>query len=121
MKRYGFVSAGGGEFYTKRLEQLAVGDEIFVYDKGKGDIGYGTVTIEAQLASQLVTPDGPLFEQPLAEPRMKWIGDPIDRAEYVVGVEWRKTVKSAQAKWFKGAFANQSIVCKLRDQATVVF
>ncbi len=42
MKRYGFVSAGGGEFYTKRLEQLAVGDEIFVYDKGKGYIGYGT-------------------------------------------------------------------------------
>lgn len=121
MKRYGFVSAGGGEFYTKRLEQLAVGDEIFVYDKGNGYIGYGVVTSTAQLASDFMTSDGLLFEQPLAEPRMKRVGEPADRAEYVVGVEWRKTVEPSQAKWFKGAFANQNIVCKLRDQATVDF
>lgn len=25
------------------------------------------------------------------------------------------------SQWFKGAFANQNIVCKLRDQATVDF
>ena len=121
MKRYGFVSAGGGEFYTKRLEQLAVGDEIFVFDKGKGYIGYGTITSEAQLASDFMTADGMLFEQPLDEPRIKRIGEPAERAEYVVGVDWRKTIEPSQAKWFKGAFANQNIVCKLRDQATVDF
>ncbi len=52
---------------------------------------------------------------------MKRPGEPADRAEYVVGVEWRKTVEPSQAKWFKGAFANQNFVCKLRDQATVDF
>ena len=52
---------------------------------------------------------------------MKRLGEPPDRAEYVVGVEWIKTVEPSQAKWFKGAFANQNIVCKLRDQATVDF
>ncbi len=121
MKRYGFISAGGGEFYTKRLNQLAVGDKIFVYDKGNGYIGFGIVTIEAQLASDFMTPTGPLFEQPLAEPRIKRIGEPSDHAEYVVGVEWRKTVEPTAAKWFKGAFANQNIVCKLRDRETVDF
>lgn len=121
MRRYGFISAGGGEFYTKRLQQLSVGDEVFVYDKGNGYIGYGTVTAEAQPASEFITPEGLLFDQPLAEPRLKRAGEPVEHAEHVVGVDWRKTFEISQAKWFKGGFANQNIVCKLRDEATVDF
>ncbi len=52
---------------------------------------------------------------------MKREGEPAEMAEYVVGVEWKMTVEPAQAKRFKGAFANQNIVCKLRDEATVDF
>ena len=33
----------------------------------------------------------------------------------------RKTFDPTHAKRFNGAFANQNIVCKLRDQATVDF
>ena len=36
-------------------------------------------------------------------------------------IEWRKTVDQGQAKQFTGAFANQNIMCKLRDEATVGF
>ena len=32
-----------------------------------------------------------------------------------------KTFDRNHGKWFKGAFANQNIVCKLRDQGTVDF
>ena len=121
MKRYGFICAGGGEFYSKRLQQLSVGDEVFVYDKGNGYIGYGVVTSEVVPAVEFVTPDGPLFDQPLAEPRMKRPGATPEEAEHVVGIDWRKTVDPSHAKRFKGAFANQNIVCKLRDEATVDF
>lgn len=121
MRRYVFISAGGGEFYTKRLQQLSVGDEVFVNDKDNGYIGYGIVTSEAQPASEFMTSEGPLFEQPLAEPRFKRVDEPAEHAEHVVGVEWRKTVETNQAKWFKGGFANQNIVCKLREEATVDF
>ena len=38
-----------------------------------------------------------------------------------MGIEWRKAFETNQAKWFKGGFANQNIVCKLRDEATVDF
>jgi len=79
------------------------------------------VVSEAQPASEFMTPEGPLFDQPLAEPRFKRIGEPAEHAEHVVGIEWRKTVDIAHAKRFKGAFANQNIVCKLRDEATVDF
>ncbi len=121
MRRYGFISAGGGDFYTKRLQQLSVGDEVFVYNKGNGYIGYGVVTSEAQPASEFMTPEGLLFDQPLAEPRLQRTGEPSENAEHVVGIDWRKTVEINQAKWFKGGFANQNIVCKLRDEATVDF
>lgn len=84
-------------------------------------IGYGTVTAEAQPASEFITPEGLLFDQPLAEPRLKRAGEPVEHAEHVVGVDWRKTFEISQAKWFKGGFANQNIVCKLRDEATVDF
>lgn len=120
-KRYGFISAGGGEFYSKRLDQLSVGDKVFVYDKGNGYIGYGLVNAEKTLASQFMTNAGLLFEQPLDKPGIKNEVNDAALAEYAVGIDWQKTCEPSDAKWFKGAFANQNIVCKLRDQATVDF
>jgi len=121
-KRYGFVAAGGGEFYSKRLEQLGVGDKIFVYDKGNGYLGYGLVTAAKTPATEFLTEEGLLLDQKLAgrQDLARHADDPA-LAEYVVGVQWQKTVEPGKAKWFKGAFANQNIVCKLRDQATVDF
>ena len=72
-------------------------------------------------AAEFMTPDGPLFDQPLVEPRMKRLGAAPEDAEHVVGVEWRNTVDPHNGKRFKGAFANQNIVCKLRDEATIDF
>lgn len=121
MRRYGFIGACGGDFYTKRLDQLSAGDKIFAYHKGAGFIGYGVVTTPKVIASEFLTPEGPLFEQALEQPNIKLNADDPSMAEYVVGVDWVKTVEPVQAKWFKGAFANQNIVCKLRDQPTVDF
>jgi len=121
MLRYGFVAAGGGEFYSKRLDQLAIGDKAFFYDKGNGYIGFGIVTQTKTLAADFTTPEGPLFEQALEQPGIKRHPDDPVLAEYVVGIDWQKTFDPATAKWFKGAFANQNIVCKLRDQSTVDF
>lgn len=121
MRKYGFLAAGGGDFYSKRLKQLSVGDPVFVHDKGNGYIGYGLVTSEAQLAAEFKTPDGLLFDQDLAEPRMKRIGEPEDAAEWAVGIDWKVKLERNEGKWFKGAFANQNIVCKLRDESTVDF
>lgn len=120
-KRYGFVSAGGGNFYSKRLDQLNIGDKVFVYDKGNGFIGYGIVTATKTLAVEFMTEDGPLLQQPLKAPGLAHDADNPSTAEYVVGIDWQTTVEPSQGKWFKGAFANQNIVCKLRDQATVDF
>ncbi len=121
MRRYGFIAAGGGEKYSGPLNRLHSGDRIVSYQKGAGYVGYGIVTAAAVIAHEFQTKNGPLFEQPLTQPGMLRPGEDVTRAEYAVGVDWIKTVPVAEAKRFDGMFANQNIVCKLRDLKTIDF
>ena len=121
MRRYGFVGAGGGEKYSAPLNHLHPGDRIVVYQKDAGYVGYGIVKAPSVLASDFRTENGPLLEQKLAQPGMVRPGEDATRAEHVVAVDWVKTVPIADAKRFTGAFANQNIVCKLRDPKTIDF
>jgi hypothetical protein len=121
MRRYGYIQAGGGQFYSGRLDQLSEGDQVFAYHKGGGYIGHGTVTSPKVLASEFQTSNGPLFEQALEAPNITLRSSDPELAEYVVGVDWHKTFEPEDARTFRGAFANQNVVCKLRDPATVEF
>jgi len=121
MRRYGFISAGGGERYSGPLQRLQPGDRIVAYQKGAGYVGYGTVTAPALIAQDFQTENGPLLEQPLAQPGMARHGEDPRNAEHLVGVDWIKAVPVDEAKRFDGMFANQNIVCKLRDPKTIEF
>ncbi len=119
MRRYGFVAAGGGEKWSGPLRRLSVGDPIAVYQKGAGYVGYGKVAAPVVMACDFITKSGPLLEQLLAQPNFAHDHDDSDRAEYAVGVDWIKTVPIAEAIKFDGMFANQNIVCKLREPRTI--
>lgn len=121
MVRYGFIAAGHGSFYSKRLDQLKPGDKIFAYQKGAGYVGYGVVTAAKVTAAEFQTSSGALFEQLLDQPGIRDKADDPELAEYTVAVNWQKTFDIDDAQTFRGVFANQNIVCKLRDQATVDF
>jgi hypothetical protein len=43
-RRYGFVSAGGGEWYSRDLRALPIGGRVFVYIPKTGYVAVGTVT-----------------------------------------------------------------------------
>jgi hypothetical protein len=122
MRKFGFVAAGYGRFYSKRLEQLAEGDTVYVYQKGAGYVGHGIVRSTAVAAKDFRLPDGSaLDEVPLEQPAILHDPDDPDISDYVAGVDWKKTVPIAEAQTFTGAFANQNVVCKLRDPATLEF
>jgi hypothetical protein len=121
MRRCGFISAGGGEKYSSPLKHLHPGAHIVAYQKGAGYVGYGIVTAAPVIAHDFQTKNGPLLKQPLAQPGMEHAGEDATRAEYVVGVNWIKSVPVGEAKRFDGIFANQNIVCKLRDPKTIEF
>ncbi len=121
MRRYGFLSAGGGDWYSKHLHRLEVGAPIVAYQKQQGYVGYGRVTSAAVMARDFEVNGLPLLDQVLVQPNLGHDRDDPKLAEYVVGVEWLKTVPLADARWADGLFANQNIVCKLRDPKTVEF
>lgn len=121
MRRYNFISAGGGERYSGPLQRLGPGDRIVAYKKGAGYVGYGTVTAPSVIVNDFQTANGPLLSQPLAQSGMAEYKDDPTRAEYVVGVDWIKAVPITEAKRFDGMFANQNVVCKLRDPKTIEF
>ncbi|MFC0812794.1 nuclease [Paracoccus panacisoli] len=121
MRRYGFLAAGGGQKYSAPLQRLQVGDPVVAYQKQAGYVGYGKVTSTVVMARDFETPQGPLLSQPLAQPNLARDRDDPMLAEHVVGVEWLKALPLKEAKWTDGLFANQNIVCKLRDPKTIDF
>ena len=45
--RYGFLSAGGGEKWSRVLRQIPKGARVFAYQSGRGYVGVGEVVSEA--------------------------------------------------------------------------
>lgn len=115
-RRYGFISAGGGAWYSNTLNLLNVGDRVWVKAPGSGFVGVGRVAGRSQNIAdfKLETPEG---ERPAVEVlaegtyHRQFPGDP-DRSEYFVPVEWQKTVPIEEAVSELGMFGNQNTVCK---------
>jgi hypothetical protein len=123
---FGFVSAGGGEWYTKSLRQLEPGHRIFVYiPKGNGVGGYvgvGEVTGEAILAKDFrVRRDGneaPYLDVTASLGASQHLDDPA-MAEWVVPVRWIETRTREEAVKDSDFFANQNSAVKLTHGYTL--
>ena len=122
-RRYGFVSGGGGKWFSQTLKNLPVGARVFVHIPKSGYVGVGTVTGEARRFDQtVVTVDGAerlLKDLPL-DGGYSHPGDTDDEnAEWAVPVSWTRTVPREQAVWRNGMFANQNTAAKLRQKFTI--
>lgn len=121
-RKYGYLSAGGGSWYSQALRRLQVGDRVFAYMKGVGYVGFGEVMEEAKPTAEVILEDGsPLLAHPLRAPSAGNYGSDPSLAEWAIRVRWLKEYPRDQARTFHGVFANQNIVCKLRHPETVEF
>jgi hypothetical protein len=114
--KYGFVSGGGGAWYSRTLNQLEIGNRIWVNVPQNGYVGVGKVIDTARKADEVILIDngkeGSIYElSKNAEYHKQHIQDE-DKAEYIVRVEWIKTVTLEQAVKEVGFFGNQNTVCK---------
>lgn len=122
-EKYGFVSAGGGPFYTKPLHNLAPGNRVFAYVGGAGYVAVGRVTDTAQRLAGLVVDGKHVLDQPdlPAWMREQAMAAEDDMTEWIVPVTWTHKRSLADAVWKKGLFASQVTVCKLRDERTIEY
>ncbi|WP_228266728.1 endonuclease NucS domain-containing protein [Ornithinimicrobium ciconiae] len=121
----GFVSAGGGAWYSRSLRALPEGARVNVHIPGRGYVAVGTTLREAQrFADAEVSVDGQwvrLTDHPLAGTYHHGPDGSADAEleEYVVPVQWEVAKPASDAYWEKGMFANQNSACKLRQEFTL--
>jgi len=109
--QFGFVSAGGGDWYSKTVKALPVGSRLFVYMPKIGYVGVGETTGHAINYSES------------AEWKSKKMGGKYTHdngePEFLVPVRWIKTLSPVEAIYGNGLFASQHSACKLRDLKTL--
>jgi len=113
--QFGFISGGGGAWYSKTLQLLNPGDRVWVKVPGHGFVGVCRVTGRVQPASTFhVKASGgerPVLEVVKGNYQREFVDDP-ERCEYFVPVKWLQTVPLEQAVNEVGLFGNQNTVCK---------
>lgn len=107
----GFVSAGGGEWYSRSLRSVPEGARIWACIPKVGYVGVGIVT-------------GPAlrFDDSEFRGNSNLRGDyrhPNGEDEWVLPVEWTATLAKDAALWRKGMFANQNSAARLRNSFTL--
>ncbi|WP_237534520.1 endonuclease NucS domain-containing protein [Streptomyces sp. SID3343] len=121
-RRFGFVSAGGGKWFSQGLRRPRLGDRVNVYIPKVGYVGVGEVCGEPAPFTEAVVGDGSvrLAEQQLVG-TYRHAGDENDPdvAEYVLPVRWLKTVDRSDSVTAKGIFALQHPMCRLSNATTL--
>jgi len=118
-RKFGFISAGGGSWYTNTLNMLDKGSRVWVNVPGTGYVGVGRVVEPPLPVDDFLVDDGsgncvPIGEvAPIAAKMRTYAADP-DKAEFLVRVEWIKTVDIEDAFHEKGFFGNQNSAARPR-------
>ncbi len=115
-RHYGYISGGGGSWYSQTLKLLQPGDLVWVKIPGIGYVGVGRVLQSMESVSTFTVPtdegdklamdvirDGERYRMEAADP---------DQAEYFVRIEWLQTIGSNEALNEVGLFGNQNTVCR---------
>ena len=115
---YGFVSAGGGAWYTGTTKKLNVGDRIWVNIPHQGYVGVGVIEEEAVPARQAVfrynNEKKYFHELRLHGTYNRELA--AEKEEYVVKVKWIKTIAQKKAVSEYGFFGNQNTVCRPKTE-----
>ncbi|MHB0936048.1 MAG: hypothetical protein ACYC6A_06620 [Armatimonadota bacterium] len=116
----GYLVAGGGSWYSKTLALLEPGARVWVNVPGMGYIGVGVVTQEMQVVDDFTVPDDagnpvPIREVSKAAAGLRHAADTdLENADYLVRMNWLKTVDPKNAIHEKGFFGNQNSVARPR-------
>ena len=110
--RHGFISAGGGAWYTGTLNMLEAGARVWVKAPNYGFVGVGRVMGPRQSALEFAIGGRPALEVlENGHYHRDYVDDP-DCMEYFVPMHWLDHVPIEKAVDEVGLFGNQNTVCR---------
>jgi len=119
-RKYGFISAGGGAWYSRTLSTLEPGGRVWVnIPGGVGYVGVGIVKETVVPIDEFMVDNGngkkvPITTLPVRAAKHTTMAQDPEKAEHMVRVEWIKTVPLKDAVREKGFFGNQNSAAKPR-------
>lgn len=115
-RRYGFISGGGGPWYSRTLRLLSPGDRVWVNIPSVGYVGVGRVIGSVQHAIDFTISEGGVEKPVLSVLELgtyhREVVDDPEKAEYFVRVQWLDAVPAGSAFKEVGLFGNQNTVAK---------
>ena len=111
-RKYGFICAGGGTWYTNTLNLLTKGERVWVKAPGHGFVGVGQVMDPRQSANEYRIEGRPALDVLVGGTYHRDVADDEDECEYFVPIKWLQTVSLNDAVNGIGMFGNQNTVCK---------
>ena len=86
-------------------------------------MGLGKVVAEAVPAKDFTVgePGTPILDADLSQPGLSRNRDDPETCEWLAAVRWIQTVAVSEAYTMPRIFANQNVVCRLCDAATLAF
>ncbi|MFB1481737.1 endonuclease NucS [Corallococcus sp. RDP092CA] len=115
-RKYGYVSGGGGSWYSQTLKLLSPGDRVWVKIPKVGYVGVGRVVESAQPVGEfnVSTEQGarPALEVLSHAGKYMATAHDLEKAEYFVRVQWLDSVPESEAVNEVGLFGNQNTVCQ---------
>lgn len=123
-RKFNFIAAGGGKFYSQTMRSLPEGSRVWVNVPGTGYVAVGTTLAPARRWAEAKVKIGDdwvsLANQDLVgTPHPHFDSNDDDMAEWAVPVEWLDARAEEDAYWEKGMFASQHSACKLRQEFTL--
>jgi len=113
-RKYGFVSAGGGAWYSRTLNLLKPNDRVWVRIPKIGYVGVGIVEGQTTSAGEFEVEENGQLVSILDINTSANYGSKIhtEDQEYFVKIRWLKTFSKVDAYDELGFFGNQNTVCK---------
>ena len=121
-RNFGFLSAGQDKKWSDPIKTLEIGDIIVAYLKNHGYVGIGRVKEKA-----IKVIDFKVNGKPLKDIKLKisniFENAENDKSEYLVKIDWIKSVDGKLAKWKSnsGFFTTQLIKASLQSQLKTIY
>ena len=116
-RRFGFVAAGHGRNWSEQLERLQPGDVVAAYQRQCGFLGVGIVRQRSVPVKRYRFNGKPLQRNKLAKPGLFENADDPERAQYLVAIDWQKTMpKPGHFRRNAGLYTPQRVVASLATQ-----
>ncbi len=120
-RNFGFLAAGQGTQWSGPLKTLNAGDIVVAYLKGKGYVGIGKVLEKAKRVLNFKYDGKSLKNQKLVCQDIFKNSD-NENSEYLVKIEWIKSVVANEAKWKTraGLYTTPLIKASLENQINTI-